>query len=139
MGRILATLLFVTLLARGYASRYDPGVFESVVRVRQSYGSLPTPLPPHEGYIALLDCGRVGDVVTVCHGGECLELLVADCAGIADGGRDWMIQGGYAGEVDARTSRELGSLGEIISVYELPYHPSRQNVYDYSQGAYKPR
>jgi hypothetical protein len=110
-------LIVTALITSGIASRYDPGVFTRVVLSRSRWQTLPD--SGFDGYIALLDCSRVGDIVMVCfHNGKCKPMLVADCAGIADGGAAWMINGGYAGEVDYRTAIEEGCVGKRITIYE---------------------
>lgn len=113
-------LLLLALLVSGIASRYDPGVFDAVVATRQAYGQLPARIDATR-YIALADCGRVGDSVMVCHEGECWRALVADCAGVADGGLAWMLRNGIAGEVDYDTAMEYGCVGKQIDVYALSY------------------
>ena len=114
MGRVLIAVIAVT----GIASRYDPGVFQSVVQVRQRSGSLPSQLPEYDGaHIALLDCRDVGKQVLVCKGNDCRFALVADCAGVADGGRAWMIRNGIAGEVDDVTADRLNAVGQQIQIY----------------------
>jgi hypothetical protein len=109
------------LLAGGVASRYDPGVFEHrAIPNHQRYGHLPSRLPV-DRYNALADCSRVGDVVLVCYEGRCWNALVADCAGIADGGLAWMQTNGIAGEVDYETAVDYGCVGKHIQVFEIRY------------------
>jgi hypothetical protein len=111
-------LIVVALITSGVASRYDPGVFTRTLLVRSRWQTLPD--SGFDGHIALLDCSRVGDIVMVCfHNGNCKSMLVADCAGIADGGAAWMIRNGIAGEVDYRTAKEEGCVGKRIAVYEI--------------------
>lgn len=103
--------LALSLIATGAASRYDPGVFETVERVRG--------MGPWSGSeVALLDCDRVGDTVLVCHEQACRWARVTDCAGVADGGRAWMIRGGYAAELDYKTAMHWDCVGEQIRVYD---------------------
>lgn len=115
---IVKSLLAASLLVSGVASRYDPGVFASVSRVRG--------MPDWGGaHLAVLDCDWVGRHLWLCHEGDCVGARVTDCAGVADGGAAWMINGGYAAEVDYTTSRELGCLGSIVRLYEPQYHHER--------------
>lgn len=116
---MIRVLLTASVLI-GVASQYDPGVFEQVVRVRQSYGSLPTNLPDYDGaHVAVLDCGDVGQQVLVCRDGACRFALIADCAGIADGGYAWMVRNRIAGELDSATATQLDALGkEIVILYD---------------------
>jgi hypothetical protein len=104
-------LLALTLIVVGHASRYDPGVFEEVERVRR--------MSNWDGaHVAVLDCSRVGDFVWLCYKDQCIPARVTDCAGVADGGAAWMISGGYAAELDYETSERLECLGDQIELYE---------------------
>jgi hypothetical protein len=103
--------MVAVLLVSGAASRYDPYIFQRVSRVRD--------MPDWGGaHLAVLDCSWVGRHVWLCYRGDCVGARVTDCAGIADGGAAWMINGGYAAELDYRTSLELGCLGQTIRLYE---------------------
>lgn len=126
MPSIGRTTLVLLLIAQGVASRYDPGVFERVVAVRQRYAQLPAAATDAKRFIALADCSRVGDTVVVCHEASCWEALVADCAGITDGGLRWMLTKGIAGEVDYDTAVETGCVGRRIRVYEVVYRHQYQ-------------
>jgi len=117
-------IIIVSLLLTGYSSRYDPGVFQTVIRNRQSWGQLPTNIKD-TNYIALADCNLVGTRVLVCYE-DCWFALVADCAGIADGGLSWMQTNNIAGEVDNDTAMREGCLGKQISVYTLRTITSRK-------------
>ena len=115
---MIRAFVILTLAASGYASRYDPGVFERVVQTRMRYGQLEASAANWKGgYIALLEPDLIGQTVYVCHQDECEWLLVADCAGHADGGYAWMVRGGYAGELDYETAMRWGAVGGIIHVY----------------------
>jgi hypothetical protein len=70
----------------GYASAYAPGVMEGVVRLRMREGIWRVP-PPRDwytvaGYVAVMDCARVGEVTTLVdpYDNE-HKVLIADCAG----------------------------------------------------------
>ena len=99
-------LLAATMLtATGYASRYDPGVFETVVNHRFANGWWRNE-PPADwnmvaGYAATTDCGQVGKVVLMRPAGATTweRVLVADCPG--DGSTlDWMLANNIAVELD---------------------------------------
>lgn len=113
----LNVALVLTLVASGVGSRYDPGVFERTVRVRQSYGSLPEGLDWEGGYIALLEPDLIGQKVLACTEVGCRWVLVADCAGKADGGYAWMVRNRIAGELDDETARLLDAVGNRLDVY----------------------
>ena len=113
MTTLASGVLMVSLIATGTASRYDPGVFQTVERNRR--------MPRWAGaHVALLDCDRVGDMVLVCYEEDCLWARVTDCAGVADGGAAWMIRNHIAAELDYRTSvQHWNCVGQPISVYEV--------------------
>jgi hypothetical protein len=112
-----------TLIASGAASRYDPGVFELVEHNRG--------LPEWDGaHVALLDCSRVGDVVLLCYSGNCVDARVTDCAGVADGGADWMIHGGYAAELDYETALSMDAVGKQVQIYEKNLVPILRYTFD---------
>lgn len=69
----------------GYASAYAPGVMEGVVRLRFDEDWWPV-TPPIDwytvhGYIAAMDCARVGEVTTLQVAGRDYRVFIADCAG----------------------------------------------------------
>lgn len=98
---LAATMLTTT----GFASRYDPGVFEAVVAHRFDNGWWRNEPPPDwdrvAGYAATTDCGQVGKVVLMRPVGATTweRVLVADCAG-ADGTLDWMLANNIVAELD---------------------------------------
>jgi hypothetical protein len=107
MTRFIVACLF------GIASQYAPGVMERTVAIRQSGRTahhLPQQLPPHDGYIAVLDCQRIGEVWTVHYRGIVERLLVADCSGHAETSA-WMSRNRIVGEVDYETARRWGVVG----------------------------
>ena len=120
-------IILISLLVTGFSSRYDPGVFERVIENRQSWDQLPQNIKD-TNYIALADCDLVGTRVLVCYE-DCWFALVADCAGIADGGLHWMQTNNIAGEVDYNTAMREGCLGKQISVYTLKTITSRKHEF----------
>lgn len=99
---------FLTLLAIGYASAYSPGVFEEVINTRQNHLTsyhLPDIIEVDK-YIAVADCSQIGKEALVYFGDEYEKVLIADCAGIADGGLAWMQRHNIAGELDWETFQE---------------------------------
>jgi len=106
MQRFILTVLILS----GYTSAFADGVFESVVKVRQTR---PTAYPlqeiPNEtqGFIALKECDLIGEMVLACFGLECRQLLVSDCANKYDGTREWMRRTGVVAEVDWGTFIEF--------------------------------
>jgi hypothetical protein len=90
----------------GYVSRYDAGVFQSVIEVRieRGYGYVPPDWQSYDGYLAVLDCSTVGQEVWARPGkGYPFErLLIADCAGDASTVY-WFTVNGIVGELDYET------------------------------------
>lgn len=119
---MLKVFYVLTLIASGWASRYDPGVFESVISTRQNHltsHSLPRNIYSNS-YVALADCSRIGEYVLIDFGDQTELALVADCAGVRDGGLAWMIRNNIAGELDPDTYFEnIGATGLKISIYEI--------------------
>ena len=92
-------------LETGFASAYAPGVMEGVVRLRFDQDWWPVEPPPHwykvAGYVAAMDCSRVGEVTTLrVPDGRELPVLIADCAG-DDGPPDRFSRLGIIVELDA--------------------------------------
>lgn len=85
-----------TLPVSGYASKYDPTVFETVVRHRfdNDWWRVPPPADWYmvEGYAATTDCAQVGRVVMLRPAGAVRwsRVLVADCAG-DEASLSWML------------------------------------------------
>ena len=123
MAKCIALTLFVLALPladraattpaieTGFASAYSPGVMERVVmdRYRLDMWRNEPPRDWHDvdGYIAAMDCGRVGQVTTL-YGpdGRAYSVLIADCAG-ADGEPDRFSNLGIIAELDANMWRQL--------------------------------
>jgi hypothetical protein len=125
----LALILWLTVLMlplsavispdlSGYVSRYNPGVFQQVIRTRieKGYGYVPDDWRSYDGYLAVLDCGDVGDEVWARPGpGHRWErMLIADCSGHAST-TYWFRVNGIVAEVDHATYmrwREAGYWSE---------------------------
>lgn len=102
----------------GTASQYSPGVMERVVKTRQSGRTardLPRELPPVDGYIAVLECNRIGEIWRVFYKERWESFLVADCAG-SDATRRWMTQNNILIEVDYLTAKRWGVVGRGAKV-----------------------
>jgi len=88
----------------GVASQYAPGVMRRVGETRQGGAvacPLPRDLPVVDGFVAVRDCGRIGEVWSVRPvGGDWPweRFLVADCAGDEATWR-WMAEGNIVLEV----------------------------------------
>ena len=90
----------------GYASAYGPGVMEGVVALRFEQDIWRVE-PPGDwytvaGYVAAMDCARVGEVTTLAGpDGREWPVLIADCAG-ADGEPGRFEERGIIVELDWR-------------------------------------
>lgn len=113
-------MIILSLLTIGNTSAYAPGVFREVVYNRQAgitshdLGEVPEDVT---GFIAVSDCSLIGRKILACFdGGGCEKLLIADCAGVADGGKTWMQEGGYAGEVSWNIWEKYKIPNEVLRV-----------------------
>ena len=115
-------------MTTGYASRYDPGVFEEVVNYRDINGwwrNVP-PVDRHlvAGYAATSDCGQVGKVVYMRPVGSSVweRVLVADCAGRDS--HQWMLDNSIVAELDYNLfTRWAGIHGLPLAVEMRPLDP----------------
>lgn len=101
----MMALLTLAAILSGWCSHYGPGVMAATVEVRQSFRPNDTGyLPPAlwvDGYIAVVECDRLGEIVWLRFGdsAEWNQLQVSDCSGHATTTR-WMRQNNILGEVD---------------------------------------
>jgi len=117
---ILTKIMIVFTLVSGWASQYAPGVMERVVRVRQSGRTsmdLPVELPDVDGFIAVEDCDRIGDIVYIRREGteKWYSFLVADCSGHAET-TSWMERNNILIEVDYETAVRWDTVGRGIKI-----------------------
>jgi len=104
----------IIVVAIGWASQYSPGVMERTILNQQRYGNLPMSLPVVDGYVAVLDCNRLGEIVYLRpEGGEWEKFLVTDCARRdgKDGTRTWMLKSNIIVEVDYKTAVRWNTVG----------------------------
>jgi len=118
---MLRPLLISIIVLTGIASQYAPGVMGRVVQVRQTgltHASLPVGLPPVAGYVAVVDCGQIGEVVWLRPVGATTwePFLVADCANPADGSDAWMTRNRILVEVDYNTAVRWHTVGRGIAI-----------------------
>ena len=117
------TALVFIITATGTASQYAPRVMDKVVYNRQHLStsfSLPGELPNVHGYVATRDCSDIGKIVYLrpanCEDCGFERFLVADCAGVADGGLSWMVRNNILVEVDYETALRWNTVGRGIKV-----------------------
>lgn len=123
----MTTFLLALLLTTGWASHYADGVMESTVEARVEMGHLPADLDA-TCYVARPHPRDLGRTVWLRpDGGRWTRCVVADCGGVADGGRQWMIENNILVEVDYETAVRWGSVGRGIRVemtFEEPAKPA---------------
>ena len=106
---------------RGWASAYAPGVMNEVIRYRLDTDLWRNPLPRDwytaAGYIAGMDCAKVGQMATlVTPDGREWPVLIADCAG-NDGPADRFTRNNIIAELDWRLFERLTAIhGRPLSI-----------------------
>ncbi len=84
----------------GYISAYDKSPTDQTMANRTKWGQMP-PNPEHyDMFIAVLDCSKIGRPATLDVSGKTFNAWIFDCAGIEDGGAEWMVRGNYIVEID---------------------------------------
>ena len=95
----------------GWLSQYGEAPTVGTLNYRQAVGDLPANLNLYDGFIAVADCGRIGDLAWLSiNGGGWLRVAVFDCAG-NDGTPAWMAENQIIAELDYFTARDLGLSG----------------------------
>jgi hypothetical protein len=129
IDQIIALILAVTC-SMGTLSQYDQVSTDMVLHNRSVFGQTAYTLPDKRegvtGYIAVYDCERIGQVVTVTWSNYVERLMVFDCAG-DDETRQWMKQWNVIGEVDFYTAQRWGMLG--LGMYGATLCPAEVEKY----------
>lgn len=125
-----AAIAMSIALTVGWASHYNPGIFERVVENRLSWGQV-----THEQVVAA-ECFAaarypkyIGETIYIKRvkydsglDNGWIPCLIVDVAGIADGGLEWMLSNNVIVEVDPDTMLRLrGGLGRgvrIVATFE---------------------
>lgn len=111
MPDAMKVTIAAALIASGIATRFDPGVMDTVVANRVRWHQIDAGLA-NEGYVALLDCRRLGDLVWLEYkdriGGP---YLVADCT--ATQHRAGAIDRGFAVDLSYEVAVDWGVVDDV--------------------------
>ena len=95
-------------MVTGWLSQYGKAPTVGTIAYRQSVGDLPLDLTPFDGFVAVADCGRIGDTGWLSiRGGPLERIAVMDCAGDAET-VSWMSSNSILAEVDYWTAERYG-------------------------------
>ena len=101
------------------ASQYAHGVMDQVIAMRQSGRTamdLPEVLPITDGFVAVEDCDRIGEIMWVRYdGGGWESFLVADCSGHVETS-EWMARNNICVEIDYETAARWNVVGHGAEV-----------------------
>lgn len=89
-----------TIIITGFLSAYALNPTVATLEYRQHHEQIPTDLSGYDVFVAVADCAHIGAEATLAIDGKVYDALVFDCAGVADGGRQWMHTNAIAAEVD---------------------------------------
>jgi len=113
-GVMIGKTLVIAILVSGIASQYSQGVMMSVARTRQAgltAYSLPMQIPSRvSGFIAVVDCQRIGEIVRVRYNEYDEYLMVADCSGHQET-TNWMERNNIIMEIGYETALRWGVVG----------------------------
>lgn len=87
----------------GFLSAYGQLPTDATLENRQRWDQIPNDLSRFDAYIAVLDCTKIGATGKLHTISGTLNIIVFDCAGIEDGGADWMVRNNYVAELDFYT------------------------------------
>ncbi len=111
-------IIFAVACSMGTLSQYDQASTDTVLYNRSVFGVTAYTLSENRdgitGYIAVYECERIGQVVTVSWSNHTERLMVFDCAG-DDETRQWMRNWNVIGEVDFYTAQRWGMIGQGMS------------------------
>lgn len=95
----------------GWLSLYDQAPTVATIAYRQLVGDLPQDLRYYDGFIAVCDCGRIGDLAWLSIAdGPWLRVAAMDCAA-NDGTPEWMTANNIIAELDYFTAQQFGISG----------------------------
>ena len=107
-------------VAEGHATRYNPGVMETVVENRLRWGQLDLSRL-HDGHVALADCDRLDDLVWIRWPGGAVSgpHLVTDCGAAHDQAR--LAASNFAVDLYWPLARRFGVIDDVargVQVYD---------------------
>jgi hypothetical protein len=113
--------LLVLSILTGWASQYSPGIMQEVINNRQAWEQIPEDLSAYDGFVAVLDCAKIGDEVMLKpeHSSTWEKFLVVDCAG--EDAVDWMQSNNILVEVDYSTAKRWNTVGNGIRVEYMQF------------------
>jgi len=114
----VANAVAAVIIASGIATRYDPDVMDAVVENRIGWGQVDGSLDV-AGYVALLDCDRIGEMVWIQapDGRVVGPVLVADCA--KGHHRDGLADRGFAIDLSWELAQELGVVDAPVNGFVI--------------------
>jgi len=127
-------ILIWMLIATGWSSHYAPGVMDKVIYNRTNGYATPAIRQDYEGfdgYAASRYPEEIDTEVMICPIDEslpCRHILVVDCAGVADGALQWMLDGNIWYEVDYDTAVLWDTIGYgfPVRIYKLQTYKEGQ-------------
>ena len=113
---------YVSPTQTGIASQYAPGKMQQVIAYRQRHSQIPLDLSPYDGFIAVLEADDIGNAYWIrpVDSLHWEKFLAVDCAGIADGGYAWMVNGGIIVEIDWESAVRWETVGYGIEIELMP-------------------
>ena len=114
---MINAILIVTIII-GWASHYAPGVMERVIENRLRWNHIQQyQVDGVNCYVAGRYASEIGKIVWIrALQGSWTRCLVVDCAGIADGGLEWMLTHNVLYELDFNTMNHIGRLGRGLRI-----------------------
>ena len=130
----MANLAAAAIIASGIATRYAPGVMDEVVENRARWGHLDGGQQV-AGYVALLDCDRLGELVWLqAPDGRIVgPVTVADCAAAQH--RDARIAQGFAVDLSWELALLLGVIDAPVGGFTVWDQDPREDCLTYKTGA----
>lgn len=122
---ISASLILANPFSTCWASQYSSGKMQQVIEYRQRVGQIPDDLSQYDGFVAGRYADEIGSAVWMRpqpdenepdENGSWELFLVVDCAGVADGGLEWMLRSGVLYEIDYETAVRWDTVGYGVEV-----------------------